>query len=73
MLSAAISMKAGGLLLLPAVLGWIQYQNGTLKLFQAIVIMIILIIVILMMMMLVMMIVMMMLMIITTVVVTCVQ
>lgn len=36
MLSAAISIKAGGLLLLPALLGWIQYQNGTLKLLQSV-------------------------------------
>lgn len=32
LLSVAISLKAGGLLLLPALLGWVQYQHGTGKL-----------------------------------------
>jgi len=40
MLSLAISIKAGGLLMLPAVLGWTQYKYGTIKLVQSIIILI---------------------------------
>lgn len=32
MVSLSISMKAGGVLLLPSFLGWTQYNNGTFKL-----------------------------------------
>lgn len=36
MVTVAISVKAGGVLLLPSFLGWVQYQHGTLKLLTCI-------------------------------------
>jgi len=36
MISLSVSMKVGGVLLLPSLLGFTQYNNGTLKLLQAI-------------------------------------
>lgn len=36
MLSMAISIKAGAILLLPSLLGWIQYQSGTITLLASI-------------------------------------